>query len=47
VALTESRELYSEKLGRNAVFKGDSKIVSLPEYATIHMVRFFWKQSVG
>jgi ubiquitin carboxyl-terminal hydrolase 14 len=47
VALSESRELHSDTLGRNVTFSGQSKIYSLPEYVNIQLVRFFWKQSAG
>lgn len=47
LALSESRELYSDFLGKNTTFAGQSKISSLPEYVNVQLVRFFWKQSVG
>jgi ubiquitin carboxyl-terminal hydrolase 14 len=46
LGLKDDREINSEKLGRPAVFKGSSVLVSLPEYLTVQMVRFFYKASV-
>lgn len=42
--LEEEIEKNSPLLGRNAVYKKRSRIARLPQYLTVHFVRFFWKR---
>jgi len=46
LALQEDRELHSEAVGRSVVFAGESKVVGLPEFMMVQMVRFYWKTDV-
>jgi len=46
IALDETRELRSEAVGRDIVFKGSSKVSKLPQYLNVQLVRFFWKQDI-
>lgn len=43
-ALTEKIEKNSEALGKETTFTKTSKISRLPQYLTVHFVRFFWKR---
>ena len=45
IALAEERELRSEAVGRDVVFKGASLVSSLPRVLTAHLVRMFYKQA--
>ena len=47
VALAEERELRSEALARDVLYKGESKLASLPKVLNVQLVRFFWKQNTG
>lgn len=47
LALQEDREKRSAELGRDVLFKGNSAISRLPNYLTVQMVRFFYKQDVN
>lgn len=44
--LTEAIEKRSESLGRDATYTKTSRISRLPQYLTVHFVRFFWKRDV-
>ena len=46
LALSEDREKRSAELGRDVLFRGSSAVSKLPEYLTVQMVRFFYKQDV-
>ena len=39
IGLCEDREKRSEKLGRLALFKGESRITTLPKYLSVQLVR--------
>ncbi|PKS12095.1 hypothetical protein jhhlp_001392 [Lomentospora prolificans] len=43
-ALTEKIEKNSEALGKETTFTKTSKIARLPQYLTVHFVRFFWRR---
>lgn len=43
-ALTEKIEKNSEALGKETTFTKTSKISRLPQYLTVHFVRFFWRR---
>ena len=43
-SLTENIEKRSNILGRNAVWNKKRSISQLPQYITVQLVRFFWKQ---
>ena len=44
ISLEGDIEKYSEVLGRNALYFKQSKVNKLPEYLTVHFVRFYWKK---
>lgn len=44
LALLEDREKRSAEVNRDVLFKGKSQISRLPNYLTVQMVRFFYKQ---
>ena len=44
--LTEKIEKKSSVLDRDVMFTKKSKISRLPQYLTVHFVRFFWKRDV-
>ena len=46
LGLQDDREKMSAELGRDVLFKGRSSITKLPNYLTVQMVRFFYKQEV-
>lgn len=46
LGLRGDREKTSAALGRLAAFRGEARIVALPPYATVQMVRFFYKADV-
>lgn len=46
LGLQGDREKTSSQLGKLAIFKGQGQIVSVPEYLTIQMVRFFYKADI-
>lgn len=43
-SLTEKIEKHNESLGRDAEYKLTKRISRLPEYLTVHYVRFFWRR---
>jgi ubiquitin carboxyl-terminal hydrolase 14 len=45
--LTEEIEKHSPTLGRDAVYTKTSKITRLPQYLTVHFVRFNWKKDIN
>lgn len=45
-ALTEQVEKNSPALGRNALYTKKSRLARLPQYLTVHFVRFFWKRDI-
>lgn len=46
-ALTEEIEKHSPTLGRDAIYTKTSKITRLPQYLTVHFVRFNWKKDIN
>ena len=44
ISLEGDIEKYSDVLGRNSIYFKQSKINKLPEYLTVHFVRFYWKK---
>ena len=46
-ALDEKLEKISPTLGRNAVYTAHSRLARLPQYLTVHMVRFAWRNDIG
>lgn len=46
-ALTEEIEKRSPTLGHDAVYTKTSKIARLPQYLTVHFVRFNWKKEIN
>lgn len=46
-ALTEEIEKHSPTLGHDAVYTKTSKIARLPQYLTVHFVRFNWKKEIN
>lgn len=44
-SIKENVELYSDFLGRNAVWEKSNFVDRLPPYLTINEIRFFWKQA--
>merc|ERR1712136_205017 len=44
--MSDSLEKHAPTLGRNAVFKTESRVSKLPKILTIQIMRFFWKQKV-
>uniref|UniRef100_A0A7S2T8K6 Ubiquitin carboxyl-terminal hydrolase n=1 Tax=Chloropicon roscoffensis TaxID=1461544 RepID=A0A7S2T8K6_9CHLO len=44
IGLCEDREKRSEKLGRLALFKGESRITTLPKYLSVQLVRFLYRR---
>ena len=46
-ALDEKIEKISPTLGRNAVYTAHSRLARLPQYLTVHMVRFAWRNDIG
>ena len=45
--LTEEIEKHSPTLGRDAIYTKTSKITRLPQYLTVHFVRFNWKKDIN
>ncbi|TYJ58970.1 hypothetical protein B9479_000409 [Cryptococcus floricola] len=45
-SLTQQVEKNSPVLGRNATYTMKSSISKLPEYLTVHMVRFYWRRDI-
>lgn len=45
--LTEEIEKHSPTLGRDAIYTKTSKITRLPQYLTVHFVRFNWKKEIN
>jgi ubiquitin carboxyl-terminal hydrolase 14 len=45
LALNSELEKNSDALGRNAVWKKESKVDRLPKYLCIQFMRFYWKQT--
>ena len=44
--LSEKIEKNSPSLGRDAIYTKTSRISRLPQYLTVHFVRFFWKKEI-
>lgn len=44
--LSEKIEKHSPTLGRDALYTKKSRLGRLPEYLTVHFVRFFWKREI-
>ncbi|GAA5844735.1 hypothetical protein JCM3766R1_005261 [Sporobolomyces carnicolor] len=45
--MTQELEKRSESLGRDAVYKEETKIDRLPSYLTVNMVRFYWRRELA
>lgn len=43
LAMVDDREKNSEALGRSALWSGEAKVCSLPQYLTVQLMRFFYK----
>ncbi|GAA5823790.1 hypothetical protein JCM10212_001139, partial [Sporobolomyces blumeae] len=45
--MTQDVEKRSESLGRDAVYKEETRIARMPSYLTVNMVRFYWRRELS
>ncbi|GAA5878193.1 hypothetical protein JCM16303_002879 [Sporobolomyces ruberrimus] len=45
--MSQEIEKRSETLGRDAIYKEETKIDRLPSYLTVNMVRFYWRRELS
>ncbi|GAA5995023.1 hypothetical protein JCM5350_005877 [Sporobolomyces pararoseus] len=45
--MSQEIEKRSESLGRDAIYKEETKIDRLPSYLTVNMVRFYWRRELS